>query len=123
MAEEVNIVKWDASKTTAKANSAAVPTGIGGLLATLILAGLHAGLGEKWNVAYDGIVITIVAGVFTYWKTYRLDKDKHNGNKTPEEIAVLEAEAKAKAEAQTAFYNKVTAEAAAIHAAQGKAPK
>ena len=111
---------WDASKSTAKANSAAVPTGIAGLLATLILAGLHAGLGETWNMAYDGIVITVVAGVFTYWQTYRLDKKKHRGDLTPEEQAEAAAVAKAHAEAQTAFLNEMQRVAAEKRAAKGK---
>lgn len=101
MADDVKM--WDASKTQAKANSAAVPAGIGGVIATLILAGLRAALGDKWSPAYDGIVITIIAGAFTYYQTYRLDKEKHNGNLSPEEVATLAASAKAHAEAQTAF--------------------
>lgn len=120
MTEKLQTQKWDASKTAAKANSAAVPTGIAGLIATLILAGLHAALGEKWNVAYDGIVITIVAGAFTYWQTYRLDKDKHGGNLTPEEVAAAEAAAKLHAEKQTALFVEIREAAAAIRAAKEK---
>jgi hypothetical protein len=111
---------WKPSQTAAKANAAAVPTGIGGLLATLILAGLHAALGDKWSAAYDGIVITIIAGAFTFWQTYRLDKDKHGGNLTPEEQAEAAVVAKAHAEAQTALYNEITKAAAEKRAAKEK---
>ena len=120
MTEELQTVPWSAAKTAAKANAAAVPTGIAGLLATLILAGLHAALGEKWNVAYDGIVITIVAGAFTYYQTYRLDKEKHGGNLTPEEVAAAAAEAQRKATAQTALYNEITEAARVIREAKEK---
>lgn len=68
MTDELKQVEvWKPAQTAAKANAAAVPTGLAGLLATLILAALHAALGDKWSTAYNGIVITAIACAWTYF--------------------------------------------------------
>jgi hypothetical protein len=110
MSNEVKV--WDASKTASKAKAAAIPVGV----AAALVAVLRGLLGDKlpWGSDQDawvaGILMTALSYVFTYFR----DKKNHGGfgPMTPDQL-----------DAQTAFFNKMHADAEAARAAKAQAEK